>query len=183
MNYDVEIELLKLASDTRSIYDEGNDFFKSKRKKFDINFSFNFNNYLSIEGRKKSKDILTEYEKQLFLEKQFYEKTFQVYVEKINEILIRDEVIKRIFYSKSFPKILNDHELKISLNKEKYYAVNKSLKLISYFNNLHVLSPDSVKTWESNAMISKKVKELDSEINLHLEKQKEIALQQQSVIA
>lgn len=168
---DIDVEILRLSLEVRKVFDAGDALFKEKRQLLDLDSAFDPEKYLTKKGRTSSLNTLSEYLKQLELEKQFYESTNVNFLPKLLDLVSLDEERRILYEERVLPKVLEGFLLRMNINKEKTLAVKKSIAVVNILEKGHKKLSYSEQ---------ERVEKLNAEIDEHLDNQYSLGMQQRA---
>lgn len=168
---DIDAEILRLSLEARKVFDAGDALFKEKRQQLDLDSAFDPEKYLTKKGRTSSLNALSEYLKQLELEKQFYESTNLNFLPKLVDLVSLDEERSKLYEERVLPKVLEGFLLRMNINQEKTLAVKKSIAVVNVLEKGHKKLSYSEQ---------ERVEKLTVEIDEHLDNQYSLGMQQRA---
>lgn len=180
MSFEFETKMLKMASDRKRILKDGENLIKSERAKLNIERFFDIDLLSIPEERNTAAIALSEYKKQLNVEKGFYIEFHNSYVSEIEELtenLPANE--KEKILTRSLPGLQDNHSIRMKMNFEKFQAVVKLERIVNIFNanNVHQSQPDKEISLENDSDIFE-VDSLLEDIDSHLENQHNLSVLQ-----
>ncbi len=180
MDLTFETEVLKITSQRRKIILDADNLFRTEREKLDVEKAFEMEQYLDKNQREAAKASLTEYKKQLVLERSFYTTYHDSYIAELQDLAFQLTSSERQqFLGRAIPGLIENHDLRMSINGEKTSAVDKTEKLILLLElRTDVISISSNRFEVEDDKVLAEIETLIEEIDTHLSKQYKLAMEQ-----
>ncbi len=179
MKQDFHDKVLQLATETRKLVTQMEEYIKDYRQNLNVESAFEMSNYATQSGRATANHTLNEYLKLLAIEKTSYEQYNGRYIQELSELLAEISVNERNkFTTQVTPRLLENMQLQISINAEKTLATKKSLELIEVFKNIHNQDIATEIKIANGPLWLATIERLDSEISEHLNNQYDLGMQQ-----
>ncbi len=180
MSFEFEAKVLKLTSRRREMIGEGDRVFTKERVKLDVEQYFDIQKLFSPVVRRAATKALTEYSKQLVVERNFYSEFHRSYVDEIQSLVEDLPVDEREkFLARCLPGLQDNDSLRMKVNQEKALSTNKMLEIVSIFNrhNVEELGQEEQLALSDESDHSY-VERLIEEVDNHLENQYQLAMLQ-----